>query len=160
MVGSILYAAMCTRPDLSYAVQRLSRRLQEPRAEDLVAAKRVLRYLRGSSKYGITYGGQNGVYPSGEKLDTELFGYSDSDWGGDVETRRSTTGYVFLVNGGPISWASRLQPTVALSSTEAEYMAVCAAAQEAVYLRNLIGSLQPPARTRPSYTRIIRGAWR
>jgi hypothetical protein len=71
-------------------------------------------------------------------INKALTGYSDSDWGGDPDTRRSTTAYLFQFGGGPISWSSRLQPTVALSSAEAEYMAVCAATQESTYLRQLL----------------------
>ena len=70
-----------------------------------------------------------------------LVGYSDSDWAGDIDTRRSTTGFVFMLSGGAISWSTRLQPTVAMSSTEAEYMAACATVQEAVYLRTLLSSI-------------------
>ena len=127
MVGSLLYAAMVTRPDIAFAVQRLSRHLQDARPEDWAAGKRVMRYLQGTLSLGIIYRGG---------IETPvLSGYSDSDWAGDMDTRRSTTGFVYLVSGGCVSWASRLQPTVALSSTEAEYMAACAAVQEAIHLR-------------------------
>ena len=71
----------------------------------------------------------------------KLLGYSDSDWAGDVDTRRSTTGYVFTLNHGAVTWGSRLQATVALSSSEAEYMAMCAAVQEAIHLRQLLKDL-------------------
>lgn len=84
-----------------------------------------MRYLRGTIKYGITYGAVKG----------DLTGYSDADWAANLDERKSTTGYVFTMNGGAISWNSRKQPTVALSSTEAEYMAVVTAIQEAIWLR-------------------------
>jgi hypothetical protein len=123
---------MVTRPDITFAVQALGRHLQSSGPEHLSAAKRVLRYLQGTKVLGITFsGGKNAQ-------NTILTGYSDSDWGGDPDTRRSTTAYLYKFGGGPISWSSRLQPTVALSSAEAEYMATSAAAQEATYLRQLL----------------------
>ena len=133
LVGSLLYAAMVTRPDIAYGVQVLGRHLQSSGPEHWDAAKRLLRYLKGTRELGIVYGGH--------KEPLELVGYSDSDWAGDHETRRSTTAYLFQLAGGAISWKSRLQPTVALSSTEAEYMSACAAAQEAIYLRRLVTDL-------------------
>ena len=90
------------------------------------AAKRVLRYLKGTMTLGLTYG---------TSKDLTLQGFSDSDWGGNTETRRSTTGYVFMLAGGAVSWASKTQKTVALSSTEAEYMALTETAKEAIHLR-------------------------
>ena len=134
LVGSVLYAAMVTRPDIAYAVQTLGRHLQASGSEHWVAAKRLLRYLKGTNELGIKYGasGQNAQ---------QLVGYCDADWGGDRDTRRSTTAYVFMLNGGCVSWSSKLQPTVALSSAEAEYMAACAGVQEAIYLRRLLNDL-------------------
>lgn len=167
LVGSVLYAAMVTRPDIAVAVQMLSRHLQNPSAEDWVAAKRVLRYLQGTRELSILYSGEranagNRQYSepvlvgysdskrpgAGDRRHTEpvLVGYSDSDWAGDAKSRRSTTGYVFQLAGGCVSWATRLQPTVALSSTEAEYMAVCAAAQEAMHMRRLLADVGAPVR--------------
>jgi hypothetical protein len=90
--------------------------------------------LAGTKSLGLIYRNQ-------EELELELVGYSDADWGGCHETRRSTTGYVFTLGGAAITWASRLQPTVAQSSCEAEYMAMCAATREAVYLRLLLQEL-------------------
>ena len=136
MVGSLLYAAMTTRPDIAYAVQALGRHLQASGAEHVNAAKRVLRYLKGTRELGIKFSAAGSRAAGGE-----LVGYSDSDWGGDIDTRRSTTGYLFTMAGAGVSWKSRLQPTVALSSTEAEYMALCAATQEAVYMRQLLTDL-------------------
>ena len=136
VVGALLYAAMCTRPDIAFAVQQLSRHLQATTAAHWTVAKRVLRYLQGTKALGITY------HSSADRDTPTVYGYSDSDWGGDLDTRRSTTGYVFMLGGAVISWSSRLQPTVALSSTEAEYMAVCSAGQEAVHLRQLLTGLQ------------------
>lgn len=99
--------------------------------------KTILRYLKSSRDRGITYGDQ-------DKLLVE--GYSDSDWAGDKDSRKSTSGFIFMLNGGPVSWCSKKQPTVALSATEAEYIALTLAAKEATWLRLLLtelGLLQP-----------------
>ena len=133
IVGSLLYAAMMTRVDIVFQVQALSRHLQSSKEEHMVAAKRVLRYLQGTKDLSLVY--------EANKDDCgkpSIVGFSDADWGGDHDTRRSTTGYLFKLGGGAVSWASKLQPTVALSSAEAEYMAVCAAVQEAIHLRQLM----------------------
>jgi ribonuclease HI len=92
----------------------------------------ILRYLAGTKSYGITYGGNN----------KEIQGYCDADYAGDLDTRRSTTGYVFILNGGAISWSSRRQPTVAASTTEAEYMAAAYAIKEALWIRTLFSDLK------------------
>jgi hypothetical protein len=99
------------------------------------AALQVLRYLKGSPDYGITYSRSG---------NSSLIGYSDSDWASDIETRRSVTGFVFLLAGGPISWSSKCQPTVALSSTEAEYMALAMTCCEGIFLKRLLGQLGLP----------------
>ena len=88
-----------------------------------------------------------GVATSGSKPNVSCKGYSDADWAGDPVTRRSTTGYVFLISGGPVSWASKLQPTVALSTMEAETMALAAATQEALWLRKLLAELGFPQKS-------------
>ena len=134
IIGSLLYAAMISRPDISFPTQRLGRHLQATNEEHRKAAKRALRYLKGTLDKGITYGMR-------ERSGITLEGYCDSDWAADKDTRRSVTGYVFTINGDPISWQSKLQPTVALSTTEAEYMAVGAAVQEAIFLKRLLASL-------------------
>jgi hypothetical protein len=128
LVGSLLYISVCTRPDITHAVGMLTRSMSAPTVTHWQAAKGVVRYLAGTPDYGITFGSG----PSG------LIGYSDSDYAGDSDTRRSTTGYVFLLHGGSISWSSHLQRTVAASTTEAEYMAAAAATKEALWLRNLL----------------------
>jgi hypothetical protein len=129
IVGSILYAAVVSRPDVAYAAQNLGRHMQSSNQDHMTAAKRVLRYLKGTKSMGLTFSGG---------IRGQLKGYSDSDWGGDLDTSRSTTGYLFMFGGGPVSWNSRLQPTVALSTSEAEYMALCATVMEATYLKQLL----------------------
>lgn len=127
-VGSLMYAAQVSRPDISYAVGVVSRFNLNPTKTHWLAVKRILRYLKGTINAKLTYT-RNG--------NCELIGYCDADWAGDVSDRRSTTGYVFVMNDAAISWNSRKQPTVALSSTEAEYMSLTAAIQEAKWLKNL-----------------------
>jgi hypothetical protein len=127
IVGSLLYATTCTRPDLSWVVSRLSQHLSNPDSTDWVMLKHVLRYVKGTADQKLCYTKAVGGL--------SVCGYSDSDWASSSD-RRSTTGYYFSLNpsGPPISWKSRKQQTVALSSCEAEYMALSAATQEALYL--------------------------
>jgi Reverse transcriptase (RNA-dependent DNA polymerase)/gag-polypeptide of LTR copia-type len=134
LVGSLLYLSVCTRPDISMAVSMLSCHMSKPTRQHWELGKRVLRYLAGSADVGLVYGAK----PQAGK---ELVGYSDADWAGDATTRRSRTGYVFMLNGAAVSWRSQRQQTVALSTAEAEYMALTAAIQEAVYLRQLLTDL-------------------
>tara|TARA_B100000513_G_scaffold134466_1_gene60444 strand:- start:24 stop:4298 length:4275 start_codon:yes stop_codon:yes gene_type:complete len=132
LVGSLLYSAIWTRPDISYAVSACSRYLENPGSNHWNAAKRILRYMKGTKSLGIQFNNKEGL---------ELYGYCDADWAGELDSRRSTTGYVFILAGGSVSWKVKAQPTVALSSAEAEYMALSAAVQEAIYLRNLMNDL-------------------
>ena len=134
LIGGVLYLATHTRPDLSFAVGALSKFLSNPGEIHWTAAKRLLRYIKGTIHYGLTY----------QKSDSlKLFGYCDADWAGDNDDRRSTTGYCFFLNenSAAISWASRKQPTVSLSTAEAEYMAVGAAAQEVKFLNGILHDL-------------------
>ena len=142
VVGSLIYLVSCTRPDIANAVSQLSQCVSHPLREHLAAAKHVLRYLRGSAQLGITY--SSGADPD---ADTVLVGYADASYGTVPHTRRSITGYVFMVANGAVSWKTKVQPTVALSTAEAEYMAACAAVQEAKFLRNVLADFevaQPP----------------
>eukprot|EP00873_Tetraselmis_striata_P010162 jgi/Tetstr1/430426/TSEL_020236.t1 len=107
--------------------------MAKPEERHWQAAKRVLRYLKGTKTLGLTF--------SGGKADGLLHGYCDADWAGDVVSRRSTTGFVFMLCGAAVSWKSQLQATVALSTAEAEYMALCAAVCEALFLRELLREL-------------------
>ena len=131
-IGCLTYLSTATRPDISAAVGMLSKFMADPGVNHWVGVKRVLRYLRGTHNYGLVFVGDN---------DDALIGYSDSDWAGDVVTRRSTSGYVFQFGNSTVSWSSRRQATVAKSSTEAEYVALSMATQEAVWLRRLLSDV-------------------
>lgn len=132
-VGALIYAMQATRPDIAYAVTALSQFCSKPTTQHQQAVKRVFRYLRGTVDHGITYRG------SGSRESTPtLLGYCDSDWAEDVNDRKSITGYAFLLGNAAISWKSKKQPTQALSSVEAEYMAACEAAKEALWWRSFL----------------------
>lgn len=135
IVGSLIYAMTSTRPDISWIVSKLSQTLANPKAEDLVAAKHVLRYLKGTVDYELCY--------KRNEEDLNLIGFSDADWASSVEDRRSTTGYCFsLTKQGPaISWKTKKQPTVALSTCEAEYIGLATATQESIYLTQLVNGM-------------------
>ena len=132
LVGCLLYLANTTRPDIAMAVGSCARFVSKPSLTHWKAAKHILRYLRGTSDLGLTFCRLNGVDCQ------RITGWSDSDWANDRSTRRSRTGYVFQFGVSTISWRSKLQPTVARSTVEAEYMAMADAAQEAVWIRRLI----------------------
>ena len=133
MVGSLLYASIGTRPDIAQAVGAVSRFNSCPTEAHLTAVKRISRYLKGTINFGIKY----------EKLtDGTLSGFLDADWAGDMDNRHSTTGNLFMMSGGAVSWLSRKQPVVALSTTEAEYVALSTATQEAVWLRRLLSEIR------------------
>ena len=131
-VGALMYLIAGTRPDLAAAVGILSQFAADPCPTHWQALKRVLRYLQATSTYGLCFAGSSGG---------KLVGYSDADWAGDIESRRSTSGYVLMLNSGCISWRSKKQRTVALSSTEAEYMALSEATQEAVWLKAFMNEI-------------------
>lgn len=132
LVGSLLYTATYTRPDIAFAVAKAGQAFTAPTERDWKAAKRILRYLKGTMDYSL-------VYKSQDK--PQLIGYSDADWAGDRCDRKSISGFVFTYGNSIISWASKKQQCVSLSSTEAEYVAGSMAAQEATYLRNLLAEL-------------------
>lgn len=131
MVGSLLYVAIATRPDIAQAVAMVSKYNANPTEAHLTAVKRIFRYLKGTMDFVLQY----------QKSDAKLIGFSDADWAGDIDSRRSTTGNIFLMSNGAITWLSRCQKIVSLSTAEAEYVALCTAAQEAVWLRRLLEEL-------------------
>jgi Reverse transcriptase (RNA-dependent DNA polymerase)/gag-polypeptide of LTR copia-type/Integrase core domain/GAG-pre-integrase domain/Zinc knuckle len=131
LVGSLLYLATNTRPDISHAVGLLSRFVASPRVEHWQAAKSVLRYLAGTPSLGLLYGDR-----------TQPFvGYSDSDFAGDTDTRKSTSGFVFMFGGAAVAWRSKLQSIVATSTCEAELVAAAQAVKEALYFGKLLTDL-------------------
>ena len=132
LVGSLMYLATCTRPDIAYAVGVLARFSSKPNRSHWTAAKRVLRYLKGTSNLGIVFKRDSPDIP---------VAFTDADWAGDVGDRKSTSGYLFCISGGPVSWRSKKQSTVALSTAEAEYVALSSAAQECVWMRRLNSEL-------------------
>lgn len=131
-VGSLMYAMVCTRSDLAHAVSIVSKFMAKPGKEQWQVVKRIFRYLRDTSDIGLIYGS-----------DTQCLvtSFSDSDYAGDVDSRRSMTGYVFTLDGSVVSWKAILQSTVTLSTTEAEYMALTEANKERIWLKGLIGDL-------------------
>ena len=131
-VGSLLYLSTKTRPDIAYAVNSVARFSSNPTKQHWMAVKRIFRYLRGTTNLGLLYK---------KSSSNELIGFSDADWGGDVKDFRSTSGYCFEIGGTIVSWRSKKQSCVALSTAEAEYMALSSAAQEAVWLRELCKDL-------------------
>lgn len=130
-VGSLMYAMVCTRPDIAHAVGVVSRFMSNPGREHWEAVKWLLRYLKGTSKVALCF----------SKKDVILEGFSDADLGGCLDTRKSTTGYIFTLGGTAVSWMSRLQKSVALSTTEAEYMAISEASKEMIWLKNFLEEL-------------------
>ena len=120
----------CTRPDLSFVVNKLAQHMSKPTVAHMGIAKFVLRYLKGTAHYGLTF------YKC---VDMNIFGFCDSDWG-NLPDRRSIAGYCFkMINlSSPISWRSKKQNSVALSSCEAEYVSMSYAVQEAKFLRQLL----------------------
>ncbi|TFY79108.1 hypothetical protein EWM64_g4908 [Hericium alpestre] len=133
-IGSLMYAALGTRPDIVYAVTTLSQFMQNPGRMHWEGTKRVLHYLKATKEEWLTYGGD---------AKTGIMGYSDTDWGSS-DHRHSISGYVFLVDGRAVSWSSKKQPIVALSSTEAEYVVMTHATKEAVWMQAFLGEMLTP----------------
>ena len=130
----MIFAAIVTRSDIAYAVGVVSRFLDKHEDFHWNAVKRIIRYLKNTIDYGILY-----TKAQGSEL---IEGYSDLDFASDVNTRRSTTGYVFKMSDGSVTWNSQRQSTVSLSTTEAEYVAASSAAKEAMWIRRLLRDLQ------------------
>src|SRR5262249_10981328 len=132
VVGSLMYAQTCTRPDISFAVGMLGRYQSNPGLDHWKAAKKVLRYLQGTKDLMLTYRRSDNL---------EVIGYSDSDFAGCVDTRKSTFGYLFLLARGAISWKSAKQSVIAASTMEAEFVACFEATVQGNWLRNFISGL-------------------
>ena len=142
-IGSLMYLMIGSRPDIAYAVGKLARFCENPKTKHWVGIKRVLRYIRGTSKMGLCYDGRkDGTLHFEDSIkETDLFGYCDSDWAGDVSDRKSTGAYVFMKSGPAVSWCSRKQTVVATSSCEAEYIALSDACKEAIWIKRLFSDI-------------------
>ncbi|WVZ17444.1 hypothetical protein V8G54_010426 [Vigna mungo] len=135
IIGSLRF--LCnSRPDLAYGVGLLSRFMSKPKKSHLIAAKRILRYVRGTSDHDILFS-----YGMKEEV-LRLVGYTDSDFGGDQVERKSTSGSIFFINDVPVSWSSKKQTIVALSSCEAEYVAGCSAVCQGIWLCEILNHLR------------------
>lgn len=128
LIGSLMYLT-ATRPDIMYAVSLLSRYMSRPTEVHYSAAKRILRYLQGTTKFGILYKKEGNC---------ELIGFTDSDYAGSVEDRRSTSGYVFMLSGAAVAWSSRKQPIVTLSMTEAKFVAAAGSSCQAIWMQRVL----------------------
>ncbi|SGY26768.1 BQ5605_C018g08780 [Microbotryum silenes-dioicae] len=126
-IGSLMYAAVGTRPDLAFVVSYLARFLQQPGPEHWTAIKHVLRYIKGTLDLGLTY----------RKTNQPLHGYSDANWGACLTTLRSTMGYAFILSGAAIAWCSKRKHRVAKSTTDAEYLSLSYASRDAIHLSEL-----------------------
>eukprot|EP00833_Pecoramyces_ruminatium_P017312 jgi/Orpsp1_1/1191344/evm.model.d7180000085092.1 len=126
LLGSLLYIAIKTRPDIAFAVNQASRHSENPKEVDYMALLKILQYLKFTKNKSIAYNGEQ-----------NFLGYSDSDYAGDEETRRSTSGYIYLLGNSPISWKSQLQKCVTLSSAEAEFVSLTQCACKGIWFKNL-----------------------
>ena len=130
-VGSLMYAMVCSRPDLSYAMSLVSRYMANPGKEHWKSVQWIFRYIKGTADACLKFG----------KTDEGLVGYVDSDYPADLDKMMSLTGYVFTIGGCAVSWRAILQTVVAQSTTEAEYIAIAEACRESVWLKGLFAEL-------------------
>ena len=131
MVGCLMYL-LATRLDLAYSVCLVARYMERPTEMHMAAIKRILRYLKGTASYGI-------LYKRGEEV--RLTGWSDSDYAGDIDDGKSTSGYVFMIGDSAVAWSSKKQPIVNLSTTEAEYVAAVSCSCQGIWLRRILHHL-------------------
>ncbi|KAJ9561598.1 hypothetical protein OSB04_006758 [Centaurea solstitialis] len=131
-IGSMMYAMHCTRPDIAFAVSKLSQHTINPGVEHWKAVSRVLGYLKRTSKLEMTYTSSSGI----------LEGYSDASWIDQTSDSKSTSGWIFTLAGGAISWASKRQTCIAHSTMEAEFIALAAAGKEAEWIRDLLSDIR------------------
>ena len=135
LIGGLAYLAICTRPDIAFAVSTLSRQLHAPAKRHLILAKRVVRYIAGTADKKI-------FYPRSTGASEPLMAYADADWAGCHDTRRSTTGILIKINNAPVYWASKRQSLVTLSSAEAEYVSLSQCGKQIINLRRLFKEFQ------------------
>jgi hypothetical protein len=131
LIGALQYLAIMSRPDIAVSVNMLSKYQNSPTDENYSGLKRILRYLRGTTDVKLKFSKNK------DELET-LIGYADADFANDIVDRKSISGYVFKLYGNTISWSTKKQPTISLSSTEAELIALCHATKEAVWIKNLL----------------------
>jgi hypothetical protein len=145
LTGTLMYAAISTRLDISHAVHTLAGHMQAPTRQHLQDAKRVLRYLAGTKDIGLLFGGKNEGKPCDSRghggIVLDVCAYADADWANNTGDRKSISGWVAKLNGDAVSWSSKKQRTVALSTCEAELYAEAAAVQEVLWLRGLLREL-------------------
>ena len=137
-VGSLMYVTTTFRPDIAYAVSQVAQFCENPGRPHWTAVKRIMAYLKGTLNHGIVFGKKE------EEEALQLYGYTDADYAGDLDHRRSTTGYIYKLNGGPVAWCSRRQQCTAMSTTEAEYVAASETAKEATWLRRILNDVGTP----------------
>ena len=138
MIGSFMHLAIISRPDIAFTVSALSKFNSDPSIHHLLAAKHLLRYIQGTKDFGLRFY----TTTSTRNPDISPFGFSDASYASDPDDRKSISGYVFFLANTPISWSAHKQSVVALSTMEAEYIALSDAAKEAIFLRKLLSSLQ------------------
>ncbi|XP_050902456.1 uncharacterized mitochondrial protein AtMg00810-like [Lathyrus oleraceus] len=134
LVGSLRYLTS-TRLNILYVVGVISRYMEVPTTTDFKEEKRILRYIKGTTNFGLHYYSSNNY---------EIIGYSDSDWSGDLDGRKSTTGFVFFMGDTAFTWMSKKQPITTLSTCEVEYVVVTSCVCHAIWLRNLLKELKIP----------------
>ncbi|KAI5970615.1 hypothetical protein CANMA_000332 [Candida margitis] len=142
IVGKVLYLSNTIRPDISYTVSQLSKHLKQPTINDLAAAKHLIRYIAGTTHHGI-------IYSKTKKNVIE--GYCDSSWTDDYETSTSTGAYIFKYANGAITWKSKIQSNVSLSTAESEYYSAGSAAKELIWLDELFNELGIPLKEKILY---------
>jgi hypothetical protein len=138
--GRLLYLAMNTRPDIAFAVARLTQYTIKLNSQCWAALKRLIRYLKGTRTKGIIYDAQPNLVTTDDDI-CHIKGYTDSDWAGDTSICKLISGYLFLGSEGPIAWGFNKQPIVVLSTCEAEYIAASDVAREITWLRNLLAEI-------------------
>ena len=135
-VGCLQWASIGTRFDITYAVSNAARFSSCPKSPHVGAVKRILKYIKGTIGHRITYGRSDNLH--------QLKAYCDADFAFDLDDRKSRSGFILMMNNGPIAWGSRKQTCTSVSTTESEYVAACLATQELLWMRRLLASIRSP----------------
>ena len=143
LIGSLIYLAIATQPDIAYAINKLAQFTSAPKPKHWTAVKRVFRYLKGTKDHKLSYGGSHDL------LNEELNIYCDVDWASDLD-QKSISSYVITIAGGTVAWSSKKQTTVALSTPEAEYIAAAHITKQVLWYRTLLIELNFPPTTPPT----------